>query len=98
MSTLKLTPSLLRRLVLEERAKVIAEKKADMGFLDQAITLEPDEFGTDKALEDPQDFTMDETLRKVREIQVIESAERDLIKKLRTLREQKSRAVKRLRK
>lgn len=98
MAVRKLTPALLRKIVLEERARVINEKKLELGLLDDAITLDPEDFGTDKALEAPKDFTVKEAKRTIEQIELIESNERALLQKLRDLREQKTKMVKKLRK
>jgi hypothetical protein len=69
-----------------------------MGLLDQAVELEADEFGTDKALEDPEDFTVKEAKRALRKIEMIEESERALLRKLRMLREQKAKTIRNFKK
>jgi hypothetical protein len=69
MATRKLTPALLRRIVKEERARIVAEakkkeakkkeakkmKEADGEISSDADELGADEFGSDKSLVNPVD-------------------------------------------
>ena len=57
MATVKLTDSLLRRIIAEEKAKLIKEGFGKMGDVEdsEADELDADEYGTDKALEQPID-------------------------------------------
>jgi hypothetical protein len=43
MATRKLTPALLRKIVLEEK-QYILDEKAEMGFLETTVEVEADEF------------------------------------------------------
>ena len=96
MALRKLTPALLRKIVLEERQRILREKAQE--FVSDPIELEADEFGTDKALEDPEDFTVKEAKRCLQQITVMERDEKELLRKLKQIREAKSRAVRRLKK
>lgn len=96
MALRKLTPALLRKIVLEERQRILREKAQE--FVSDPVELEADEFGTDKALEDPEDFTVKEAKRRLQQIVMMERDEKALLRKLKQLREAKSRAVRRLKK
>lgn len=94
-TTRKLTPALLRKIVMEERARVLKEKAEQ--FLDAKPTeVEADEYAD--TLEAHEDFTVNEARRRLRQIELMERDERALLRKLRQLREAKNAAVKRLKK
>ena len=94
-TTRKLTPALLRRIVMEERQRVLQEK-AD-AFLDAKPTeVEADEYAD--TLEKHEDFTVSEARRQMRRIEMMESDEKALVRELKQLREAKTRALRRFRK
>lgn len=94
MSIRKLTPALLRRIVLEERERVLREKAKD--FVSDPVEVEADEYAD--TLEAHEDFTVSEAKKAIRRIEMMERDEKALVKKLRQIREAKSRAVRSLRK
>lgn len=94
MKTVKLTPALLRRIVLEEKRKI--EKRmlressesaslSDLGFLDSPEEVDADEFSD--TLEAYEDQTVSESSRKRYNKLTLE--ERMLLKKLNKIRESK---------
>lgn len=96
MRTVKLTPAVLRRMIMEEKQKMLQEKKEDMGFLETADVVEPEDLA--HTLEKHEDFTVSEVRRNVKKLEMMERAERDLLRKLKEIRESKSVVVRKLRK
>lgn len=94
-TTRKLTPALLRKIVMEERARVLAEKAEQ--FVDET-PMEVDADGYADTLIAHEDHTVSEARKRLRQIELMERDERALLRKLRQLREAKSAAVKRLKK
>lgn len=95
MAIRKLTPALLRKIVLEEKQKILDEK-ADMGFLEEPVEVDADEYSD--TLESHEDHTVKETKRHLHQIEMMEKDEKILLRKLKQLREAKIRAINRLRK
>lgn len=93
MTTRKLTPALLRKIVMEERQRVLREKNE---FLKPAVEVEADEYHD--TLEAHEDHTVHEARKNLRRIEMMERDEKTLIRKLRQLREAKSKAIRRLKK
>lgn len=91
-TTRKLTPALLRRIVLEERERVLQEKAA--AFVDENPTV-VDADGYADTLEKHEDYTVNEARRQMRRIEMMERDEKLLLRKLKQLREAKSRAIRR---
>jgi hypothetical protein len=94
MSIRKLTPALLRRIVLEERSRVLREKSEKL--VKDPVEVEADEYAD--TLESHEDFTVSEAKNMIRRIEMMERDEKALVRKLRQIREAKSRAVRKLRK
>ncbi len=95
MAIRKLTPALLRKIVLEEKQRIIREK-AEMGFLEEPVEVEADEYAD--TLESHEDHTVKEAKARLRQIELMENDEKLLLRKLKQLREAKNRAIRRLKK
>jgi hypothetical protein len=90
MATKKLTPALLRKIVMEEKQRVLAEKAAQ--FVDEKPTeVDADEYAD--TLEKHEDFTVAEARKALHRIEMMERDEKALVKKLRQIREAKQRAI-----
>jgi len=95
-TTLKLTPALLRRIVREERARIVAEAKKkvrESEISSDATEVDADGYGTDKALEKKVDHAKaagvkNEAIR----LEKLAIEEAKLLRRLRTIRESKNRA------
>ena len=82
---MKLTKALLEKLVKEEMKLLGGAKKPEDVKADE---VDADEYGTDKALEDPKkrDHNVEESYNKIR---ALNSEEKRLVTRLRKIREQK---------
>ena len=96
MRTVKLTPTVLRRMIMEEKQKMMQKKDEDLGFLDKPEVVEPDGFAD--TLEKHEDFTVSEVRRNVKKLEMMEQAERELLRKLKEIRESKSSVARKLKK
>ena len=93
MATKKLTPALLRKIVMEEKQRVLAEKAAQL-VNEKPVEVDADEYAD--TLEKHEDFTVAEARKALHKIEMMERDEKALVRKLRQLREAKQRAIRRI--
>jgi hypothetical protein len=94
MAVRKLTPALLRKIVLEERNRVLREKAAEL--VKDPVEVDADEYAD--TLEAHEDFTVKEAKRVIRQVELMEKDEKALVRKLRQIRESKKKVLNRLKK
>lgn len=96
-TTLKLTPALLRRIVREEKARIVAEAKRgkvrEAEISSDAAEIDADGYGTDASLSNPVDHAKaagvkNEAVR----LEKLAIEEAKLVRRLRAVRESKNRA------